>query len=454
MTVPHSLLWMVRCFAVSFVLFLSGCNANDSNPLEQATAQAEETVTSETSLNVAPGNPERYWSGFRGPAGDGTCNTELPLNWSQDDNIVWKTPLPGPGASSPVVWKDRIFLTCYTGYGTPHEPGGSLDELKRHVMVFRAADGELLWDQPIPATLPEENTIRDHGYAANTPAVDKDRVYAFLGKSGVFAFDHDGNQLWQADIGQKTSGWGTSASPLLYGNLVVINASVESESLIALNRETGEEVWRQEGIKEAWNTPRLIVSSTGRLELIIAIHGKILAFEPNTGQPLWTCDTDITWYMVPTPVEHEGVLYVLGGRSGITSLAIETGGSGDVTETHRVWTSKNGSNVSSPVFKDGHLYWMNDQRGIAYCAKAESGELVYEQRVDRAGQIYSSATLSGDRIYYTNRSGVTFVIAAKPEFEQLATNDLRDAGQFNGSVAVVDDRLLIRSDNFLYCIGK
>ena len=158
--------------------------------------------------------------------------------------------------------------------------------------------------------------------------------------------------------------------------------------------------------------------------------------------------------MVPTPVEHEGILYCLGGRSGITSLAVKLGGSGDVTQTHRLWTSNKGSNVSSPIYHEGHLYWMNDQRGVAYCAAAETGEIIYEERIDRAGQIYASPVLADGRIYYSNRVGKTFVVAAKPEFELLGTNDLRDGGQFNGSPAVVGDSLLIRSDRFLYCLGK
>jgi outer membrane protein assembly factor BamB len=451
---PSLSLRLIYLAAGIVCLAQTGCSSDNSSPLGQPSAEADEPSTSAISTTAAPDDRSANWFRFRGPTGDGVTQADLPVNWSQDENIVWKTPLPGPGASSPVVWGDRIFLTCYTGYGTPRQPGGSLDELERHVMAFRVSDGELLWDKAVPAKLPEEETIRDHGYAANTPAVDEDRVYVFLGKTGVFAFDHDGNQLWQADVGQNTSGWGTSASPLLYKNLVIINASVESQSLVALDRETGDEVWRTGGIKQAWNTPIVVESPTGRSELIVPIVKKVLAFDPDTGKPLWSCNTDITWYMVPTVVEHDGVLYILGGRSGITSLAVKTGGSGDVTDSHRLWTSNKGSNVSSPIYKDGHLYWMNDQRGIAYCAKADSGELVYEERIDRAGQIYSSPLLAGDRIYYTNRNGQTFVLAAQPEFEQLAVNNLRDGGQFNGSPAVAGDRLLIRSDNYLYCLGN
>ena len=395
------------------------------------------------------------WSQFRGPGGLGKSDAKgLPLNWSPAENIAWKVELPGPGASSPIVIGDRIYLTCYTGYLVPGQSGGSLDQLKRHLIALRRNDGGIVWDRSIAARLPEESEIRDHGFAANTPAADADSVYAFFGKSGVFAFDHNGEQQWQADVGSKTSGWGTSASPVLYKDLVFINASVESESLVALDRRTGVEKWRATGIREAWNTPTVVTASSGRKELIVTTQGSVLAFDPETGISLWSCKTDISWYMVPSVIAEAGVVYVLGGRSGNAALAVRAGGSGDVTETHRLWTSAKGSNVSSPVYLDEHLYWMHEQRGIAYCAKADSGEIVYEKRLDRADQVYSSALLADGRLYYLARDGRMFVLAATPEFELLATNELKDGSTFNGSPAVAGKQLLVRSDRFLYCIGR
>jgi hypothetical protein len=394
------------------------------------------------------------WARFRGPAGDGSsAAADLPLKWSTEQNIGWKTPLPGPGASSPIVWGDRVYLTYYTGYFVPDQPGGSLEDLERHLVAVRLADGKIVWDQAVKARLPEEERIRDHGYAANTPVADADGVYVFFGKSGVIAFDHHGQQQWQADVGSKTNGWGTAASPVLYGDLLIINASVESESLIALDRKSGTETWRAGGIREAWNTPLVVRTPEGRDELVLAIHGNLLGFDPKNGEKLWSCKTDITWYMAPSVIAQDGVVYCLGGRSGVASLSVRAGGRGDVTKTHRRWTTNEGSNVSSPVFHDGHLYWMNDQRGTAYCARASDGETVYEQRLERAGQVYASSLLAAGRVYHLTRDGRTFVLAARPEFEQLAVNDLRDGGVFNGSPAVAGNRLLIRSDKFLYCIG-
>lgn len=394
------------------------------------------------------------WPAFRGPTGMGSSDAKgLPVTWGPDENIAWKTPLPGPGASSAIVWNDRIYITCYTGFFIPGEEDGRQEDLKRHLIALKRSDGSVIWNQALPAKLPEQDKIRDHGFAANTPAADADHVYVFYGKTGVLAYDHAGNEVWRADVGERTHDWGTSASPVLYKDLVIINASVESDSLVALDRKTGDEKWRAKGINEAWNTPVIVSAKSGKDEIVVPVQGKVLAFDPANGHQLWSCKTDITWYMVPSVVAADGIVYCLGGRSGVAGLAVKTGGSGDVTASNRLWISQKGSNVSSPVFHDGHLYWMHESNGIAYCAKADTGKIVYEKRMERAGQVYSSALLADGKIYYLTREGRTFVVAAKPEFEQLAKNDLELRGMFNGSPAVDASRILIRSDKFLYCIG-
>jgi len=395
------------------------------------------------------------WPCFRGPGGMGVSNASgLPLSWSDEQNMLWRIDLPGPGSSSPVVYGDRIYIASYSGYQVPGQQGGSLEDLRRHLLAVSKADGHVIWEKIVPAKLPEEKRIRDHGYAAHTPAADEEGVVVFFGKTGVFAYDHKGNSVWQADVGDGTNGWGTGSSPVFYRDLVFVNASVESAALVALDRKTGRERWRAGGIKAAWDTPVIVKTTDGADELVMSIQRKVLAFDPLSGEALWSCDTDITWYMVPSVVAHNGVVYVLGGRSGTAGLAVRAGGRGDVTQTHRLWTSQKGSNVTSPVFHDGHLYWMHESRGIAYCAESQTGNLVYEQRLERAGQVYASALLAGDRIYYMNRRGKTFVVAAKPAFELLATNELSDGGKFDGSPAVDGNRLLVRSDKYLYCLGE
>jgi outer membrane protein assembly factor BamB len=398
-------------------------------------------------LSMLPGwaAGQSHWPQFRGPGGLGVSQDKgVPLTWSPTQNIVWKTELPGKGTSSPIIVGDRVILTCYSG---------TIDQVARQLLCISRKDGRIVWATDVPSQLPEARIGRgDHGYASSTPAADDQRIYAFFGKSGAFAFDFNGRQLWHADVGSRLHEWGSAASPVLWGDLVIINASVESDSLVALDRRTGREVWRTAGVKEAWNTP-LPVQVGGRTELIVPVPQKILAFDPATGQQLWSCNTGIGWYMVPSVVAHDGVVYCTGGRSGDV-LAVRAGGRGDVTSTHRLWTGKRGSNVSSPVYHAGHLYWMNDTAGIAYCADAKTGELLYSERIERAGEVYSAAVLADGRIYYLGRGGRTYVLAAKPSFEQLATNELEPRGLFNSSPAIAGGRLFVRSDRFLYCIGQ
>lgn len=393
------------------------------------------------------------WPQFRGPGGLGVSKAKgLPVTWSANKNLLWKVELPGAGASSPIVVGDRLFVTCYSGYGIPGQDKGALNQLKRHVLCLNASTGKTLWKTDVPASLPESPTVREHGYAASTPACDGERLYVFFGKSGVFAFDLDGRQLWRADVGTQFHGWGSAASPVLYKNLVLINACVESESLVALDKNTGREVWRARGIKESWNTPLIVTNSNGKSELVLAVMGKILSFNPDTGQLLWNCATDIKWYMVPSVTAQNGVVYSIGGRGGVAALAVRTGGKGDVSNTHRLWTSTKGSNVSSPIVMDGYLYWVHENLGVAYCAEAMTGRVLYEERLPRAGQFYASPILADDKLYYVSRYGRTFVLKAGPKFELLAVNDLSDGSNFDASPAVAGTRLYLRSNRFLYCV--
>jgi outer membrane protein assembly factor BamB len=393
------------------------------------------------------------WPQFRGPNGQGvSADKAVPLKWGPKENLLWKTELPS-GTSSPIVVGPHVFLTASSGYDSSGR-SGTMDQLKLHLLCVSLDSGKVLWTKDVAPKLPEQATIREtHGYASGTPAADAERLYVSYGKSGVLAFDHKGNELWRADIGSGLNGWGSAASPMLAGDLVIVNAAVESESLIALNKKTGKEVWRAKGIKESWNTPILAKTADGKTELVLAIMGKVLGFDPASGKQLWSCATDIGWYMVPSLVADGGVVYCIGGRSG-GGLAVRLGGSGDVTKSHRVWTSRKGSNVTSPILHEGHLYWMHEATGVAYCAEAKTGNMVYEERVPGAQQVYASPVLADGRIYYIARNGRTFVVAAKPKYELLAANDLGEPrGTFNASPAVAGGRLLVRSEKHLYCVG-
>jgi outer membrane protein assembly factor BamB len=422
-------------------LLVSACLSLVQNVMVLAAAPAESPTTSD-------------WRQFRGPNGQGVSHSKgLPTTGSAQPNIAWKASLPGPGGSSPIVFSNRIYLTCYSGYAVPGTAATDLNALQRHVVCLERTDGKLVWKKDVPAVQPEQARVRDHGYASSTPAADAERLYVFFGKSGVFAFSHDGRELWRADVGSQVHGWGSAASPVLYRDLVILNAAVESGSLVALSKQTGTEVWRAPGMKESWNTPILAPLADGRQELVVAVMGKVLGFDPATGEQLWSCATGIGWYMVPSLVNDKDMVYCIGGRTG-GGLAVRAGGRGDVTRSRRVWTITKGSNVSSPVFHEGHLYFLHENTGVAHCVEAATGKLIYEERLAGAGQFYSSPVLADGRLYCVSRRGSVYVLAAKPQFEHLASNELADRSSFDASPAVDGHRLLVRSDKFLYCLGK
>ena len=391
------------------------------------------------------------WRQFRGPGGQGASNeTDLPLTWNSSENLIWKAKLPGPGASSPIVLGDKLYVTAYSGYGVERGGGGEMEDLRLHVVCVRAADGKIVWDRELKPRLPESERVRDHGYAAPTPATDGQNLYVFFGKSGVLKLDLKGEVIWQAEVGDGLNGWGCGTSPVLYENLVIVNASVESGSLVALDKDTGDEVWRAKGMRASWNTPHL-VEVQGKTELVVSVRGRILAFDPTNGQPLWNCD-GIQDYVCPSIVSRDGIIYAIGGRTS-RAIAVRAGGRGDVTDTHRLWEARAGANVCSPVIHDGHLYWVSDRNRTAYCLRLSDGQIAYEQRFP--AQPYASALIGDGKQYIVTRNGGTYVLAAKPKFEQLAHNRFDDdRTTFNASPIVAGGKLYIRSNQYLYCVGK
>jgi outer membrane protein assembly factor BamB len=391
------------------------------------------------------------WPGFRGPGGMGVSqDSDLPTQWSATENIVWKTELPGPGGSSPITWDDKIFISCYSGYGMIEAENGDPQNLKRHLLCLNRADGKPLWDQTVaaPAANPFRGFQARHGYASSTPATDGERVYVFFEKEGVFAFDFDGNQLWHADVGQRTHNWGSATSPVLYKDLVIVNASVESGSLVALDRAPGQQVWTASGMRRSWGTPLLVDVDGGTQELAVSVEGAILGFEPASGEQLWQCE-GIQDYICPSVIASNGTVYAIGGRRAMC-VAVKAGGRGAIEP---LWTQRAGSNVSSPVAVGDHLYWVSD-RGIAYCLDAATGDIVYQERLPGGGvEVYASAVAADGKIYSVTRESGTYVIAASPEFQLLAHNQLTpDNSTANASPAISTGQLLLRSNEYLYCI--
>ena len=397
-----------------------------------------------------------------------TDAADLPLEWSDDAGVAWKVDLPGPGSSTPLVVGDRLYVTCYTGYGVSDDAGevsdDKIESLTRHLLCLSTDDGSELWRRSVPARLPEDpydGFLREHGYATNSPATDGERVFVFHGKSGVFAYTLDGKELWTADVGQESSNreWGTAASPVVVDGKLIVNASEESQAVYAFDCATGEELWKAEAaaLELSFSTPR-IVEVDGRTQVVLTVPGELWGMSLETGKLIWYAETTSPGNASPTPAIHDGVAYIVGGRPG-GSCAVTLGGKGDVTESNRLWTGKKSSYVPSPVFKDGRLYFVSD-KGIATCLDAATGEVVSERRIARGGgflgmAVYASTLLAGDRLYCVTRTNGTFVLSADEEMATLAENRFEsDESQFNASPVAVDGRLYLRSDRALYAVGQ
>lgn len=399
--------------------------------------------------------------GFRGPGSTGVAEaTNLPTTWSETEHVVWKCDLPGLGASCPTIVGDKVYLTTYSGYAESIEEPGDQQTLMRHVVCVDRGTGRIAWNKDFEARLPESKYRPDndarHGYASSTITSDGERLYVFFGISGMYCLDMQGEQIWHADLGDGTHGWGSGASPLLVGDLVIVNASIESKALVALDKQTGEQRWRVDGIDRCWSTPVLVEAESGRQEIVLNVPQVLTAYDPATGDELWHCEGMPDGYLVPTVTSHDGVVYAIGARKN-TAAAIRAGGSGDVTESHVLWRVGKGSNVSSPTYHDGHLYFFQESKGIAFCLDAATGDVKFQQRMEpRPGLVYSSPLLADGKIYVVSQASGTYVLAAKPEYELLAVNHVGDPDnpiRSNASIAEADNLLYLRNDDALYCIG-
>ena len=396
------------------------------------------------------------WPQFRGPGGLATAgDKDLPTKWDATTNIAWKTPLAGRGASSPIVVGDRIFLTCYTGYAIDRKEPGDPSDLRIHFLCLKRADGSLLWDKPltIDAELPPVIfQIQLHGFASATPVADAETVYTIIDGGLVTAWDFDGKQKWTKDLKFRVHPWGTGASPVLAGDLVIVTESMGDGQMVALTRAEGKEVWRRPEIGAAWDTP-LLLKVGDHDELILSASRLIEGFDPANGEPLWKAK-GIESYTCSGLVAADGVVFAIGGRG--EAVAVKAGGKGDVTASNVLWRIPRGSIVSSPVYHDGYLFWALDTGKTVYCADVKKGELAYEADLPpQTAWVYASPIVGGGNLYYIARDGTTHVVAAKPKFELVAVNKLADdKSVFNASPVPSQGQLLIRSDSFLYCIGK
>lgn len=400
------------------------------------------------------------WPQFRGRDADGLCTSNVngPATWTAEQNVIWKTDAPGFGASSPIMQDGKIYVTGYTGYGVDADNPGDIEDIRYQVACYDRKDGSVVWSTEIEPARSPETPYRGfsalHGYAAPTPVVDDKCVYAFFGNSGVYALNlENGEVLWRADAGQQTHGWNCGASLVQWNDLVIANASIESQSVIAFDKKTGDRVWSTGGIERSWATPLIVKVPGGQDELVVNQQAKAIGLDPATGEELWTCE-NVDDYVCPSVTAKDGVCYITGGRKPYF-MAVRAGGRGDVTDSHILWKTERTPKVATPILVDGYLYFI-DQRAKAVCMNAETGEVVYDEQLEiegRGDKVYGSYVAMGGRLYCFSRVGGCVVVPAAPNFELSALNSLGDDSVFNATPIVDDGQIIIRSDKRLYCIG-
>ena len=416
------------------------------------------------------------WARFRGPNGNGISTEKhpLPTNWNGTRNLQWKIPLPGPGSSSPIVVGDKIFVTYWSGYGMDRRNPGELKQLRRHLICIDRHTGKTLWSVAIAARLPEisySGMITQHGYASHTPVSDGKHVYAFFGKSGVFCFDMEGKQVWQRHIGMESDpeGRGSASSPILHKDLLIVTAGAESEALVALDRKTGKEVWRQEaaGLNATWGTPALAQAGLNRTDLVIAVPREIWGLNPNTGRLRWYSSGLSSGNANSSAISHDGIVYAIeSGARGAGGMAVRAGGKGDVTGSRVVWSARHANRTATPILYKERLYTFSNR--IVTCIDAATGAEIFKARLSASdaappargssrrrgfGSDYASPVIGDGKIFFVTRSGQVFVLKASERFELLAVNQMGEEGEdFSSTPAISQGRLFLRSNRNLYCL--
>jgi outer membrane protein assembly factor BamB len=394
------------------------------------------------------------WPAWRGPQANGYCQeTGLPTRWSPTENVVWKVALPDEGNSTPVIWKDRLFLTQATEKGK-----------KRSTLCFNCKDGSKLWEQTVEYA-GMEPTHATNPYCSASPVTDGERVVVFHGSAGLFCYDMEGKKLWSCDFGECFHVWGNGSSPMIWKDTVFLNFGPGKRTfLVALNKKDGKELWKVEepGGKEgkpgedwigSWSTP-VVAPLNGHEELIQCWPGIVKAYDPESGKLLWSCkglqkDNARDRLIYTTPLVTPEVIVAVAGFMG-PAIALKPGEQGDVTDTNRLWReTRNTQRIGSGVLIGDYVFLL-DEPGTAQCVEWKSGKVVWKERI--CGSVWGSFVYADGRLYVTSLDGETVILAPKPKFEVIARNKLGE--RTLSSLAIADQHLYIRTYKHLWCIGK
>lgn len=403
------------------------------------------------SIAVPVAGDDPVWPDYRGPGRDGCApeSASIPLEWSESENVAWKTPMGGRGWSSPVIAEGRVWLTTANPEGT---------ELM--AVAVDLASGEILREELVfEVEAPQEcNSL--NSYASPTPAIEAGRVYVHFGYAGTACLDAaTGEVLWSRRDLRCEHLEGPGSSPLLHGELLFVHLDgADVQFVVALDKKTGETRWRRErdvpldelvpDMRKAFATP--IVVPVGERELLVSSGARAtFAYDVRDGAERWRVRHD-GFSMSSRPLFAHGLVFINTGFMQPKLLAVRPDGEGDVTDSHVAWsTRKSVPTMPSPLIVGEHLYLVDDG-GVASCLDAKSGELAWRERV--GGRTCASPLFAAGRIYFFDRDGRTTVVAPGPEHRELAANDL-DEGLM-ASAAVAGDALLLRTEQHLYRIEE
>jgi outer membrane protein assembly factor BamB len=410
-------------------------------------------LTAHLSL-LTPALRAEDWPEFRGPTKQGvSIAIGLPVNWSTTTNVAWKMPLPGRAWSSPIVIGDRIFLTNAVGQKDSTDPH---DTFSLRVLALNAADGKVQWDTEV-FRVESPHTQGVHGknsYASPTPIYEDGRIYAHFGHFGTACVDEKGGIVWRASDLKYPPVHGNGGCPVILDDLLIFSAdAAEAPFVAALDKKSGRLRWKTPRTTDAtkkfsFSTP-LVIEVNGDKQLITPGSNVVSALNPRNGREIWRVRYE-GYSVVPRPVFGHGLIFLSTGYDQPSTLAIRPDGKGDVTATHVAWRMGKGSPLTPSMLIAGDDLYMVADQGIVSCVDAKSGSLHWQERVAR--QTSASPVFADNKIYIQDELGSCYVLKPGASLQLLAKNDLGDKSL--ASPAVWQDKLLIRTQTALWCIGK
>ncbi|MBN2029140.1 PQQ-binding-like beta-propeller repeat protein [bacterium] len=404
-------------------------------------------------------NPPGYdnnWHQWRGPNATGEAlQGNPPIEWNENKNVKWKIEIPGKGHATPIAWGNQLIVQSAIPVENNTTQGG--DNYRFIVFSIDRNSGKTSWEKTVKEEVVQERIQETASLSSNSPITDGEYIYAYFGSRGLYCLDFDGNIIWERDFGhlQKRNDFGEGSSPALYDDKLVILWDHEGQSSIfCVDKNTGQDVWKQNRNEpSSWSTP-LIIEYNGKVQVITSASNRVRSYHLDDGQVIWEC-SGLTSNVIPHPVYADGILYVMSGYRGNALMAIQIGGAeGDISSSDAVpWTyNRDTPYVPSPLLANEKLYFLRSNNGSLSCLDAKNGQVHYSGvRLEGTGTVYSSPVGVQDRLYLPSGSGRTYVIKQGPECEILAVNDLTDG--FYASPVIIGNDLYLRGFQYLYCVS-